>query len=121
MEKTVLFYFYEGMADFEIAFLIALLSTMKNGRKVVSVSEDTKPLKSAYGITFVPEIKINSINFLDNIDAMVIPGGMSAGISEDLGGLIRKLDEQKKLLAAICLSFLKIFWKRGINYSVLGL
>ncbi len=102
MKQKVLFYFYNGMADFEISFLIALLSTPKYEKEIISISEDLRPVKSDYGISFNPQMKISDIKSLDNIDGLIIPGGSSNSISTNLSNLITNLHDKQKLLAAIC-------------------
>jgi putative intracellular protease/amidase len=90
------------MADFEISFLIALLSTLNNNKEIITISEDLNPITNAYGISFNPKMKISDIKSLNDIDGLIIPGGSSISISTNLSKLIIDLDMNKKLLAAIC-------------------
>lgn len=98
----MLFYFFEGMVDFEISFLIALLSTPGWDTETIAVSEDNQPVKSAYGISFIPHKKISEIDDLEEIDGLVITGGLTKSNSNELNKLIRKIDSEGKLLASIC-------------------
>jgi len=96
------FFFYDGMADFEISFLIALCREFESKKEIVTIGTTTEPLKSRYGITFVPDAAISQVSS-DEIDALIIPGGLSTTNPTELTGLIRQLDREEKILAAICM------------------
>lgn len=98
----MLFYFFEGIVDFEISFLVALLSTPGWNTEIITVSEDIEPINSAYGVSLIPSKKITEIGDVTEIDGLVISGGVSKKNSHELNDLIRKIISENKLLASIC-------------------
>jgi 4-methyl-5(b-hydroxyethyl)-thiazole monophosphate biosynthesis len=102
VKKKVLFYFFNGMVDFEISFLIALIHNLSNDIETIAVSEDTEPVSSAYGFKLVPQMKISDLDNPDEIDALVITGGVNTNDSVEIHDLIRGLHDRGKTIASIC-------------------
>ena len=97
----VLCYIYEGMADFEITFL---LHRLKNtGKKeIVSISNDRKIKQSQSGLSYVPDKMIEDIVSLETVDALIIPGGPINNSQNEILDLVNRMIENDKLVAAIC-------------------
>lgn len=75
-------------------------------------------LKCTWNFTVIPEIQINEVNVKD-YDALAIPGGFEkAGFyedayNEDFLKLVRTFDEEKKIIASVCVGALPL-GKSGI-------
>ncbi|GMQ60746.1 type 1 glutamine amidotransferase family protein [Vallitalea sediminicola] len=98
--SKILVYIYEGMADFEISLLIHLLG-VDCGKELVVVSNSLKTIQNKAGISFNPSKKLNQV-IDEEVEGIIIPGGWLENLDEDLIRLIKKLNENNKLVAAIC-------------------
>ncbi len=99
--RKVLCYIYEGMADFEITFL---LHRLKNTGKmeIVSVSENVEAVKAQSGLTFLPMRKIADMKESEDFEALIIPGGPIDNSQNAICPLIKSMIKKEKLVAAIC-------------------
>ena len=97
----ILCFFSETMADFEITLLFHKINTVSQ-QEIITVGYDTQPIVSESGLTYVPDQPISHILNATDIDALIIPGGPITPQKEELTHLIQKLDQEQKLLAAIC-------------------
>jgi len=97
----ILCYIYEEMADFEITFL---LHRLKNtGKKeIISISSDREIKQSQSGLSYIPDNIIKDIVCLDDVDALIIPGGPIDNNQNDILDLINRMIANDKLVAAIC-------------------
>lgn len=92
---------YENMADFEITFACHLLQFFGE-REVLSVGIAKLPVKGLSGMTYKPVLSLDEALILDDVDALIIPGGWSEERDERILALIQKLNSAGKLLCAIC-------------------
>ena len=99
--KTILCYLYDGFADFETVLVCTGLSGTEE-LEVVYIAYDNLPLKSSGGLTIFPDKIVSEITQTDDIDGLLIPGGIDRELKPELEELIKKLNEEKKLIAAIC-------------------
>lgn len=97
----ILCYIYEGMADFEISLLLHRLKN-KGQREIISVSEAAQPLMAQSGLTFVADRLITEIESLEDIEALIIPGGPIDNGQNEICPLVRAMVEKGRLVAAIC-------------------
>ena len=99
--KTILCYLYDGFADFETVLVCSGLSGYEE-LEVVYIAYENLPLKSSGGLTIFPDKVVSDITQTDEIDALLIPGGSEREMKPELEKLIKKLNKEKKLIAAIC-------------------
>lgn len=98
--RKILVYIYDGMATFEIALLTQLLSSTED-TEIIIVADEIRQIKDKPGFSFTPQLDLKSVD-INEIDGIIIPGGWLAHLDEQLISLIRALDKEQKLIAAIC-------------------
>jgi putative intracellular protease/amidase len=97
----VLCFVYESMADFETTLACHMLA--RHGRKeIISIGYENKPVKAASKLQYLPDMTIKEAIDLEDVEALVIPGGYERECKEELINLIQKLHNNKKLICAIC-------------------
>lgn len=99
--STILCFISEGMADFEITLVLHKLKNI-GGRDIIAAGYTLDPITSESGLRYLPDITLADAVRLDDVEALLIPGGPIRSQQPVLTDLITKLDEEKKLLAAIC-------------------
>ncbi|MHA2391432.1 MAG: DJ-1/PfpI family protein [Promethearchaeota archaeon] len=99
--KRILCFVYDGFADFETVLVCSGLNGCEN-LEIIYISYDTLPLKSSGGLTIFPEKSVSEISRTDEIDGLLIPGGSERELKPELKELIKQLNEENKLIAAIC-------------------
>lgn len=99
--KEVLCFLYNGFADFEITLTCSPINEHEK-YKLTYIADDITPIKSSGGLTIIPDKKVSEITEITNIEGLIIPGGDTRILKPELIHLIKKLNEEKKLLAAIC-------------------
>jgi putative intracellular protease/amidase len=102
---------YNGFAQFEIIFTCLF---MKEKGDIIVVGIDENEVKSIEGFIIKPTKQLKSLD-INEIDLLVIPGGEAKNIYNNsyLDELLRKLNEKKKVIAAICAAPVKLA-KAGI-------
>lgn len=97
----ILCYIYEGMADFEISLL---LHRLKNtGKKeIISISENTDIITAQSGLSYIPAKKIADITSIEDVEALIIPGGPINNNQNDICELAAEVIKSGRLVAAIC-------------------
>ncbi|MFX1419372.1 MAG: DJ-1/PfpI family protein [Promethearchaeota archaeon] len=99
--KEVLCFLYDGFADFETVLTCSGI----NGHEkynVVYIAYDKNPVKSSGGLTIIPDKKISEISDLSNVEGLLIPGGGTRILKAELENLLKNLNKERKLIAAIC-------------------
>lgn len=99
--KRILGLIYNDMAEFEVIFALNLLGYHPE-LEVSLIAQSAEPVKSRAGLTYMPDFTIEEALKLDDVEALIIPGGWNDEQSDDLTALIKKLDDEEVLLAAIC-------------------
>ena len=99
--NKILCFVSDELADFEITLVFHKLKTIGN-KEIITVGYDSNPVVSESGLTYVPDQTIIQALTLPGIEGLIIPGGPIRPQKEELTQLIIKLDQEKKLLAAIC-------------------
>lgn len=98
---TVVCFISEDFADFEITLAMHKIRNVGK-RKVMTAAYSHNCVISESGLTYKPDLTIQEAILLDDIEALIIPGGPIRDQEQDLTELIRRLDQEKVLLAAIC-------------------
>lgn len=101
MNKIILCYIYDGMADFEITLILHRLKNTGK-REIITISEHLEKIQGQSGLIFMAEKKISEITDLANVEALIIPGGPINNEQNSICELIRRLTADGKLVAAIC-------------------
>ncbi len=100
--KNILCFLYYTYADFEISLVCTYLNLNEN-IKITYISYDKDFVLSSAGLTIKPDLTVKeALNIVNEIDGLIIPGGFERPFNLELKGLIRKLNNRNKLLAAIC-------------------
>lgn len=97
----ILCFVYNDMADFETTLACHLLGSVE-GKELISISYEKTPVKAFSKIQYMPEMTIKEALRLDDIEALIIPGGFKRDCTEEFMELIQKLHKDKKLICAIC-------------------
>ena len=99
--KEVLCFIYDGFADFETVLTCSALNEEDN-YKVIYIAYETTPVCSSGGLKINPDKTVSEIDDIKDIEGLIIPGGGTRILKPELENLIKRLNEEKKLLAAIC-------------------
>jgi len=94
----------EGFEEVEALSAVDLLR--RGGHEVIMVSmKDDLLVSGAHGISVKADQFYRAVNF-DEIDMIVLPGGMPGTTNlenhEELKALLKKFNEEKKMIGAIC-------------------
>lgn len=98
--KTIYCYIYPDFADFEVTILVHRLRNA-GGYKIVSLAETEEPVLSQSGLRYLPDLLISDAN-AEETAGLIIPGGPICNEQNAIVPLVQQMDEQGKLLAAIC-------------------
>ncbi|BCN31886.1 DJ-1/PfpI family protein [Anaeromicropila herbilytica] len=99
--QKILCFVYESMADFEITLACHMLGWNPN-KELISVGYEKVPVKASSNLQYLRDMTVKEAISLDDIDALIIPGGFERTSNPELIELIQKLDKDKKLICAIC-------------------
>ena len=99
MEKIIYCFIYDEMTDFEITLACHLLDEYK----VKTIAFEKKKIKAMSGMTYIADETVEeAIQNLENVSGIIIPGGINLELRNELIILLRKLNEDNKMIAAIC-------------------
>ena len=101
MEQEILIFLYEGFAEFEITPLSWQVSEHLD-YSVYTIAYDLNPIISSSGFTFISDKKVSDVKTIENVAALIIPGGSLLDLRESLSNLLKLCALNKILLAAIC-------------------
>jgi putative intracellular protease/amidase len=99
--KNIICFVYDTFVNFEIA-LVCHYITQDEDFNVIYVGYENSPVKSLGGMKITPDMRLNEISSLTDVQGIIIPGGVERVIKPELKNLILKLMEEKKMVAAIC-------------------
>jgi len=99
--KEVLCFIYDGFADFETVLTCSVLNEDDN-YKVIYIAYEKTPVYSSGGLKIIPDKRVSEISDINDIEGLIIPGGGTRIFKPELGKLVNLLNEEKKLIAAIC-------------------
>jgi len=97
----VLCFIYDGMTDFEMTFACHLLK-MFGEKELLTIGYDKEKVLGTSGISYIPDLTVKEVLSFNDVEALIIPGGWNTDDREEIFSLIRKLDNEKRLLCAIC-------------------
>lgn len=100
--KRILGLIYNDMAEFEVILALNMLGYHPS-LEVSLVAQTKDPVKSKAGLTYLPDFSVAEALKLDDVEALIIPGGWNEEQSLELSTLISKLNDEEAMLAAICL------------------
>lgn len=97
----ILCYLYDGMADFEVTFLLHRLRNQGH-RTIVGIAETLEPVTAQSGLTYYPDKRIQDILDISDVEALLMPGGPVNEEQNAICPLARQLADAGKLIGAIC-------------------
>lgn len=97
----ILCFVYESMADFEITLTCHMLGWNPD-KEFISIGYKKAPISASSNLQYMPEMTVKEAISLDDVDALIIPGGFERTCTAELIELIQKLYKEKKLICAIC-------------------
>ena len=100
--KKVLLFTYDEMADFEVTFACHRLG-MDGEVEIVPISYDGGVVTSACGLMYQSKFTVDQALELADVRGLIIPGGRTRDIRENILALVRKIHGNGGMLAAICL------------------
>lgn len=104
MKKVILF-LAEGFEEVEALTVVDYLRRKDINVDAVSITEDNK-VKGAHEILVLADKTINDIKDIDDYDAVIIPGGLPGATNlrdnDKVIDVVKKVNENGKLTAAIC-------------------
>ncbi|WP_282939254.1 DJ-1/PfpI family protein [Paenibacillus sp. RC67] len=97
----ILCFISEDFADFEITLAFHKIKNVGK-KEVLCVGYEHDQVVSESGLVYKPNVTLKEAMELKEVEGLVIPGGPIRNQGQELTELIRKLDKEQKLLAAIC-------------------
>jgi putative intracellular protease/amidase len=91
----------EEFADFEITLAFHKIKNVGK-KEVLSMGYNYESVVSESGLYYKPNLTVYEALELDDIEGLIIPGGPIRNQQKELTKLIIKLDQEEKMLAAIC-------------------
>lgn len=91
----------EDFADFEITLAFHKIKNVGK-REIVTMGYNHDSVTSESGLTYKPDLTVSQALELNDIEGLIIPGGPIRDQQNELTKLIQKLDQEEKMLAAIC-------------------
>lgn len=97
----VLCFIYNDMADFELTLASHFTGRFAE-KEIVPVAYEKAVVTAKPGLCYYPRATVKEALQYEDVDGLIIPGGWNDEQRPELTELIRKLDEEGKLLCAIC-------------------
>lgn len=98
--RTIYCYIYPDFADFEVTILLHRLRNAGSCR-IVTIAETPELVTAQSGLRYLPDLRIEEADAAQAA-ALIIPGGPIRNDQNAILPLVRAMDAQGKLLAAIC-------------------
>jgi putative intracellular protease/amidase len=112
----ILVFIFDGMADYEIAFISHLLNTSAD-KEIITIAYEDKMIEGRTGFSFRPsELVADVLN--DDVEGLIITGGWYGETRPELIELINNLNSKGKLISAICGAGTIFLAKAGILHNV---
>ncbi|MHA2009912.1 MAG: DJ-1/PfpI family protein [Promethearchaeota archaeon] len=99
--KKILCFIYEGFADFESVLVCSGVSGTE-GYTVEYIAYEDSPILTSSGTRIIPDKLVSEISDTKNIEGIIFPGGAERELRPELKQLILRLNDEKKMIAAIC-------------------
>ena len=97
----VLCFIYDDMADFELT-LPGTFAGMYSNNELIPIAYEKKDITAKSGISYIPKAKVKEALEFNDVLGLIIPGGWNDEQRPELTKLINKLNNENKLIAAIC-------------------
>ena len=114
MAKRVLVILGEGFEEIEAVVIIDILR--RCGLEVIVAGLGDLKVKASHGVVLVADKKLDDVG--GDFDACVLPGGMpgasNLAASPKVLSLLKRMDKEKKIIAAICASVAVVLAATGI-------
>jgi Putative intracellular protease/amidase len=114
--RKILVFIFEKMTDYEISFVIHLLSTEAN-KEIITIAYEDKIVRSRSGFLYKPEKLVTDV-LLEDVEGLIIPGGWYGDTRPELINLIKNLNSKGKLISAICGAGTVFLAKSGVLNDV---
>lgn len=98
---NILCFIPEQCADFEVVFALHLLNGYQD-RKIVTVGYSRESVTAQSGIKYTADLTLEEAAELNDIEALIMPGGPIRERNERLVSFLQTLHQRGVLLAAIC-------------------
>lgn len=99
--KRTLCFLYDTMADFEVTLTCSMIDGFE-GMELTSIAYDRNLKEGMSRLKYTPDMTVKEALDLDDVECLIIPGGMERVLKDELKDLIQKLDKEGKLICAIC-------------------
>ena len=99
--KKILCFISDEFADFEITLVLNKIRGVGK-RHVVTVGYNHELVVSESGLCYKPDLTLEEAVKLDEVEGLIIPGGPIRNQREELTKLILKLNQEKRMIAAVC-------------------
>jgi putative intracellular protease/amidase len=100
--KKILCFLYDTLADFEISLVCTYLN-LDDNYTITYISYRSAPVLSSAGLKIEPNLSVKEVlSKEDEFEGLIIPGGFERPFHNELKDLINKMNDNNKLLAAIC-------------------
>ena len=104
----------DGFEEVEALTIVDFLRRAGVDIRIVGIGGS--PIRGSHGIAVLPDVSIDEVG--DDVEGVVVPGGMpgaeNISSSDKALELIRKADEQSRLVGAICAAPAVVLEKTGI-------
>jgi putative intracellular protease/amidase len=101
MVQNILVFLYPGCAEFEIAVACWQIAESEK-YEIITLAYDYTPISTNSRFKMIPDQLVSDITKIKNIAGIIIPGGSFFDLRIELKALLKDLNNQGKLLAAIC-------------------
>ncbi|MBD0379530.1 DJ-1/PfpI family protein [Paenibacillus sedimenti] len=91
----------EEFADFEVTLAFHKIKIVGK-REILSMGYCYESVVSESGLHYKPNLTVKEAMELDDIEGLIIPGGPIRNQHKELTELIIKLDQEEKMIAAVC-------------------
>lgn len=97
----VLCFIYNEMADFELTLPTHFVGLYAE-KEIVPIAYEMKVIRSKPGMCYYPMATVKEALEYKDVEGLIIPGGWNDEQREELTELINRINDEGKLLAAIC-------------------
>jgi putative intracellular protease/amidase len=99
--SKILCFIYDNMADFELTFSTHVLGTCAQ-QEIVPIAYSRDTVRSHPGVLYTPAATVREALDFEDVSALIVPGGWNSEQREEITELIQKLNNEGKIIAAIC-------------------
>lgn len=97
----ILCFIYKDMADFEMTLSLHLAGAWLE-KEIITIAHEKETIISKPGVQYTPHATVKEALEFEDVEGLIIPGGWNNEQRPELTELIQKLNNENKMLAAIC-------------------